>query len=122
MNSDKLTPLEVLQRKKSHLQNQFDVLANVLEADVDYLRCNIGGLLGESAIFAVASKMPPFVQGLIMRGGQEKESSGEPEKFHIMPMLKFLMEGAVNIVPFFMKGKKGIITAFLLRQAKKAFF
>jgi len=122
MNSDKLTPLEVLQRKKSHLQDQFDAIASVLEKDVEYLRCNMGGLLGESAMFAVASKMPPFVQGLIMRGGQEKESSGEAEKLPVMAMLNLLMEGALNVIPFFVRGKKGMITAFLLRQAKRIIF
>jgi hypothetical protein len=125
MNSDSLCLLEILQRQKSQLQQRSNALTGRLEEDFEYLRHNIVFLLGEGAVFAVASKMPPFVQGLmkgLIRGGSVKEFSGELEKSKITVMLKLLMEGAVNIVPFFLKGKKGFVAAFLLKQLKRAFF
>jgi len=121
MNSNNLSPLEVLQKRKNVLQEQYDSLADKLEEDVEYLRRNMVFLLGESALSVVASKMPPFAQGLFS-GGSVKEISGESEKFKMKGLLKLLAEGAINITPFFLRGKKGFIASLLLRQLKKVFF
>jgi len=121
-NSDNLSPLEVLQRQKSHLQERSNALTGSLEEDFEYLRRNVVFLLGESAISAVASKMPPFAQGLLLKGRSAKKNSGVSEKSKITATLKLLTKGAFNILPFFLKGKRGFITAFLLKQVEKVIF
>lgn len=115
MSSTKLTPLEVLQRQKIRLQMKSDALFDILEDNFDYLQHNMGALVGDSAISAVVSKTPPFVQDLLGRG--DRQYGQETGAFS----RQALLDGALDILPMFMKGPKGWIARFLLKQAKNLF-
>jgi hypothetical protein len=120
MKSIKRTPLEVLQKQKVHLQNKSDVLTGALEDRFGYLQQNIASLLSESVVSAAISRMPPFVQNLAKKGDRnEAEESGSSG---IPVYLASLAEGMLEFLPFFLKGKKGLIAGFLLKYVKKIFF
>ena len=117
MSAKKLTPLEILQRRKKRLQIKSDELTGSLEGNLEYLQQHLGTLVGASAMDAVVSKTPPFVQDFLGRGkysGKWKETGS----FNRMALL----EGALDLLPFFIKGTKGWIASLVLDQAKKWFF
>jgi hypothetical protein len=116
MSSTKLTPLEVLQRQKARLQLKSEALIDILEDNFDYLQHNMGALVGDSAVTAVVSKTPPFVQDLLGRGDRY-DNGEEVGAFSRLALL----DGALDIIPMFLKGPKGWITRFALKQAKKFF-
>jgi hypothetical protein len=116
MSSTKLTPLEVLQRQKIRLQTKSDALIDILEDNFDYLQHNMGALVGDSAVSAVVSKTPPFVQDLLGRGDRY-DNGEETSAFSRLALL----DGALDILPMFMKGPKGWIARFVLKQAKNLF-
>jgi hypothetical protein len=115
MSSTKLTPLEVLQRQKLRLQVKSEALTDTLEENLNYLQHNIGALLGNSAVTAVVSKTPPFVQDLLGRG--ERLSDGEQPG-----TLLSIAEAGLDFLPLFLKGPKGFVAKLVLRQLKKIFF
>lgn len=116
MSSTKLTPLEVLQRQKTRLQVKSDALIDILEDNFDYLQHNMGALVGDSAVSAVVSKTPPFVQDLLGRGDRYRDGE-EVGAFSRLALL----DGVLDILPMFMKGPKGWIARFVLKQAKNLF-
>jgi hypothetical protein len=112
MKPTKLTPIEVLQKRKIRLSVKADALQAVLEENLEYLQENFGALIRETTTEALIAKMPPFVQNLIGRGKNNISSS----------QYEGIAEGAIGLVPFFLKGGKGFIVSVLLNQLKKLFF
>jgi hypothetical protein len=113
MSSTKLTPLEVLHRQKARLQLRSDALIEVLEENLEYMRNNMGTIIRNSAMDAVASKTPRIVQSLL---GMKENS--EPGVFH----RSALLEGALDILPFFIRESKGWLIRLALKQVKKWIF
>ena len=111
MSSTKLTPIEVLQKRKNRLSIKADALKYALEDNLAYLQENIVPLISATGTDALIAKMPPFVQNLIgmRRNNDSFQFSG-------------IADGAISLVPFFLKGGKGLIVSFLLKQLKKLFF
>jgi hypothetical protein len=120
MSANKLTPLEVLQKQKIRLQTKSEALADVLEENFDYLHHNIASLLGNSAADAAISKMPPLVQNLLGKRNTEEYEDFEPSQS--TNKLAMLADGALSILPFFMKGPKGFVASFVMKNLKKMFF
>ncbi len=116
MNSTNLSPLENLRRRKVRLSIKSDALVDALEDNFAYLQENIVPLVSKTAMEAVSSKMPPFVQHLIGRKKEREESFCTSSKF------SGIAESAINLIPFFLKGGKGLILTFLLSQLKKRLF
>ena len=65
MSSTKLTPLEILQRKKAHLRLKSDALVEELENDLNYIQHNIGTIIGNTVVETVVSKTPLLVQACL---------------------------------------------------------
>ena len=65
MGLKKLTPLEILQRKKCRLQMKTDDLIGSLEGNYEYLQQNFFPLLSESAASAVMSKLSPAILDIV---------------------------------------------------------
>jgi hypothetical protein len=118
MSLTKLTPSEVLQRQKIRLQVKSDALIGSLEDNFDYLQKHIGSLVSDSALSAVVSKTPPVVQSLFGKRDRDRYPDSESGSFNAASLLA---EGALTIIPLFMKGPKGWIARFLASQAKKLF-
>ena len=112
-----LTPTKALQLKKKRLEAEAEALSNVLESKFDYLQKNLMPLLGSSVLDSVVSKMPPFAQDFIYR-----QEGGNGKKIWVSSVLSGVANGAMDIAPFLLKGKKGLVISFLLQQAKKMFF
>ncbi|MDR1527450.1 MAG: hypothetical protein LBS46_07260 [Dysgonamonadaceae bacterium] len=113
MNATKLTPLEVLHRQKARLQTQSDALMEALEDHLEYLQHNMGTIIGNMAIDAVLSKTPPIVQTFFGRGENPGTSACNGMA---------LMEGALDIIPFFIKEPKRWLVRLVLEQVKKWIF
>lgn len=114
MSSTNLTPIDILRRRKTRLQVKSDALTDILEENFVYLQNNAVSLLTERAVDAFIAKMPPFVQVLFRKESKEEESSS-PFKF------MGLATGALDLLPLFLKGGKGIVASFLIRQLRKFF-
>ena len=111
MSSTKLTPLEVLQRQKASLRLKSDELTEILENDLNYIQRNLRTIVNNTVMEGVVSKTPPLVQSLLGRSknpetGRSNRSSG-------------LITGALDILPFFVKGSKGWMVRLVLNLAKK---
>ncbi|MDR2805647.1 MAG: hypothetical protein LBB85_08425 [Dysgonamonadaceae bacterium] len=113
MKSVKLTPSEVLLRQKIRLQAKSDALIEGLENNLEYLQHNMGALIGQTVRDAVLSKTPPILQSLL-----NKEENSETSVFNRWA----LIEGVLDILPFFIKGSKGWIVRLVLDQVKKWIF
>lgn len=117
MSSINLTPIDILKRRKTRLRVKSDALTDILEENFVYLQNNAVSLISETAVDTFISKMPPFIQNLLGKGSK----SGMCE---MATSSKFsgLAAGAMDIIPLFMKGGKGLLATFLIRQLKKFFF
>jgi hypothetical protein len=117
MSSTKLSPLEVLQKRKLRLKIKSDTLVETLEDNFDYLQQNFMSLLGDSAVSAVVSKAPPFIQNILGSvNRQEATSTG------VVNNLVWLTGKALDVLPFFIKSPKGWIARFVLKQAHNILF
>ena len=113
MSSTKLTPSEVLQRRKACLRLKSKVLTETLENDLDYIQHNMGAIISNSVIDAVASKTHPVVGTLLGRG--KNQGTGGFDRLG-------LIEGALDILPVFIKGSKGWLARLVLHQVGKWIF
>ncbi|MDR0834566.1 MAG: hypothetical protein LBN93_10370 [Candidatus Symbiothrix sp.] len=108
MSTKKLTPLEVLKKQEARLKIGVSALTEVVHEDCRYLYSHIGPLLGDSALDAVSSKMPPIVQSLMNRR-QPWQEQPEPQS-----PLTLLAAGALEIAPFLLGFGKGKVARFAL--------
>ncbi|MDL2222847.1 hypothetical protein LJB98_01970 [Bacteroidales bacterium OttesenSCG-928-M11] len=126
MAANKLTPIEVLQKKKLELTVKSDALVNVLEDNFSYLQENMGSLIIDATVDAATSKLPPFVQNLIgVKHYEEDDDNEEQNNFASTASLsKFegIADMALSVVPIFAKGIKGLLLTFALKKAKDLIF
>ena len=113
MSSTKSTPLEVLQKQKARLHLKSDALIETLENDLDYVQHNMGTIISNSIVDAVLSRTPPLVQSLIGKGKKSEDGA-----FNHLG----IVEGALDILPIFIKGPKGWLVRLALSQLKKWIF
>lgn len=116
MSSTNLTPIDILKRRKTRLQVKSDALTDILEDNFTYLQDNAISLISESAVDTFISKMPPFVQGLLGKGSK-------PTMYDLVSQSKIsdYASGVLELLPLFVKGRKGIIATFLIRKLKNLF-
>jgi hypothetical protein len=129
MKNKKITPLEALDIKRVHLEVKSEALVDSLEKQFDYLQDNAGSLIGETIVDGITSKLPPFLRNLINRYEDKKEEKEFEYDFNDMNFqensgqsqaLSYL-DKALDMVPFFVKGFKGMALSFVLRKALNAF-
>lgn len=117
MSLTNLTPIDILKRRKIRLQVKSDALTDILEENFEYLQNNAVSLVSETAVDTLISKMPPFVQALFGKSSKDAIcETGGSSKF------AGIASGALEFLPLFMKGKKGLIATFIIRQLKKFLF
>jgi hypothetical protein len=117
MSAWKITPSEALQYRKQRLQTESDRLSQRLEENFVYLQQNLAPLLGDSAFTFVVSKTPPFVQDLF-----DRPQTGSFADRLAASNLSAIAEGALDILPFFLKGPKGFVAQLILGFVKRIFF
>ena len=121
MQPKKLTPLEMLQKQKSDLQAKSDELSDSIENHVKYMQQNFAPLLRNSVMESAVSKMPPHLRSLTGNILQkEKKTAKRDSSGHTFDKFaKGIAFGIAEIAPFFLKGKKGALLSFLLKQTVK---
>lgn len=117
MNNKKPSSIEALHKRKIQLQVKSDALTGVLDDNFQYLQDNLGSLLGQATVDAVSSKLPPFVQNLLGKKKETHQTASSPLAMNIHKYGDVIDKG-LDMVPFFMKGAKGVIASFLLKQVK----
>ena len=117
MSSKTLKPIEILQRRKIRLQVKADALTNILEENFVYLQENAVSLVGESTVNILLSKTPSFIQGLF--GRKKDDSTAEIETQSNLLKVNNLVVNVLDVVPFFIRGKKGIIVSLIINLVKK---
>ena len=110
MSKNKLSPLESLRQEKKQLLTQSNQLAGQMEADLQYAQQNWGGLIKNS----VVSKMPPLVQNIL-------NSNDGHANIASLSTWGVVAEEALDLIPYFVRGPKGIIVRFLVKQVQKIF-
>jgi len=118
MKSKKLTPLEILQKQKTDLRKKSYVLSVDIENHTKYLQQHFGPLLRDSMIESAVSKMPPNLQNIVGYFLQ-KENKTCTSNSSLRMITQGIVIGVAEIVPFFIKGKKGAIISILLKQIVK---
>ena len=117
MSSKTLKPIEILQRRKIRLQVKTDALTTILEENFVYLQDNAVSLVGESSVNILISKMPPFVQGLLGRKKSDSIDDLEPQSNTVK--INNLVVNALDVIPFFIRGKKGLMASLMINLVKK---
>jgi len=118
MQSKKLTPLEILQEQKKSLQVKSDELSWAIENHVKYLQQNFTPLLRHSVMESAISKMPPHLRNLTVNLLNKKKKPAT-RGLSGLKIATGITLGIMEITPLFLKGKKGGIISFLLRQITK---
>lgn len=119
MNNRKETPKELLKREKALLEKKSERLVVSIEDTLEYSRDNIGAIIGQTALESVIPMLPPFVQR-ILRGGEctsTKRYREEPTFLSFASLTGIVAE----LLPFFLKGKKGIILSYVLKKLRRFF-
>ena len=94
MQTKKISPLEILQKQKNDLQVKSDELSGKIESNVNYLQKNFVPLLRDNVVESAISKTPhKLIPGIVT--------------------------GIASMVPLFVKGRKGVILSFVLKQIVK---
>jgi len=123
MKLKKLTPLEILQKQKKDLQAKSDELSDSIENRVKYMQQNFAPLLRHSVMVSAVSKMPPHLRNLTgdLLHKEKKTNAMDSSGHTFNKFTKGIALGAAEIAPFFLKGKKGMLISFLLKQTVRLF-
>jgi hypothetical protein len=123
MAAGKLTPLQALERKKVYIRLYSDALVDSLEDNFQYLQENFGSLVGHATVDAAIAKLPPVVQNLLGHGRKDdrKCCRGNQRDSGAARYADYA-DKALDIVPFFAKGAKGMVLTFLLKRVKNMLF
>jgi len=122
MQSKNLTPLEVLQKQKSELQRKSDRLGRTIENNARYLQDNFVPLLRNNLIESAISKAPAPIQNLTGKFLQKNFHNDEESLTQgstIRKVAQGIAVGVSEIVPFFLRGKRGVAISLVLKQIVK---
>ena len=123
--TNKKSAIGLLRTEKVRLQVKADALTFALEENFKYMQDNAGSLLGNTVYNAVEPKLPPFLQGITAsllhkdNGVATKNRCSLPGKKANLASIGAVADQAVDIIPFFLKGTKGIIASFLVKKLLK---
>ncbi|MCL2650937.1 MAG: hypothetical protein FWD60_07940 [Candidatus Azobacteroides sp.] len=116
MKTNKLSAIEKLQIKRACLKAEEQSQWNELNKQVDYLQSHWGSLLINSGIDAVKSNFLGIKNS--RKGRIDSSKNSAVGFFEKHPYISSALIQLVDIVPMFMKGRKAMIAAFVLRSAK----
>jgi hypothetical protein len=122
MQPKRLTPLEMLQKQKNELQRKSDRLGRTIEKNARYLQDNFGPLLRDNLVESAISKMPTPLQNLtdkLLHKDFSQENKTVTQESPVRKTIQGIAVGISEIVPFFLKGKKGVIISMALKQILK---
>lgn len=120
----KKSPVELIRNEKKRLNRESDRLVHSVEVRIKYGRENMTSILGASLLETIYPKLPPFVQRLItgcvsekpVRKGEESPAPGLG-----LNLLGLIPDALLDILPLFVKGRKGIIVTYLLKGLRGLF-
>jgi len=113
----KKTRMELLREEKEVLEIRSEILIHSLGDTLEYSRENIGVILRQSATEAVLPMLPPFVQRII--GAKSLCAEENPLS---TSSVSSLADTVLSVLPFFFRGKKGVVVAFILKKLKSLFW
>jgi hypothetical protein len=108
------TPLEILHEQKTCLQKKSDALADAIENNFNYLQRNSVALLSDAIAVSTLSSMPPFLRNLAANF-LEKKQECNPKSSASRSLIIGIASGLAEVIPLFLKGKKGIIISILVK-------
>ena len=114
----KLTPIQVLERRKIRLRLKSNELEAALEENFIYVQNHAGSLLRDIATATIVSQLPPWLQALT---GQKQKGETQQDESNVSFVAKYaaVADGALDILPLFFKGKKAILISFAVKLARK---
>ena len=127
MQPKKLTPLEILQKQKNELQAKSDELSCNIENRFRYIQQNFSPLLRQSVMDAAVAKLPPQVRNFAGNFLKKKHKVQNEQVTDLQTVkspgigkvLLDVVSGAAEVAPVFLRGKKGMLISFLLKQVIK---
>jgi hypothetical protein len=118
MRKSTSTPLEILHKQKVRLQKKSDVLTDAIESNFKHLQHNSFSLLSDAIATSALSSMPPFLRNLAGNFSQKTQES-DTKSSTSRSLIIGAATGLADLIPFFLKGKKGIIISILLKTLLK---
>jgi hypothetical protein len=106
------TPMELLREEKEMLEMKSKILVRSLDDTLEYSRENIGSILRQSAMEAILPMVPSFIRTMIKRNNCREENRVSQGS------VSFLADTLLELLPLVLRGKKGIIAAFILKKLK----
>ena len=114
----KVTPLEILRKQKNDLQAKSGELTVAIENHLRFLQEHFIPLLRNSVMKSAVSKMPRPLRNIASNFlPQEKKAAKQDSS--VYKVAQSFVIGIAEIIPFFLKGKKGMIISILLKQVFK---
>jgi len=108
--------MELLREEKEMLEIKSEILVHSLDDTLEYSRKNIGSILRKSAIGAILPMFPSFIRTMVERNDCREESRVSQSP------VSFFADTLLGLLPFVLRGKKGIIAAFILKKLKNKFW
>jgi len=112
----------MLQKQKMDLQAQSTELCGRIEYQFKYLQQNMAPLLRESVMKSAVSKLPSSLRNLtgnFLHTEEKEKKTVVTENFSARKVIRGIAIGLTDIVPLFLKGKKGVILSIVLNQVVK---
>lgn len=119
MKTNKETsPMDLLRLRKAHLDYRSEKITNSLLYKLEYGQENLSSILNLTLLEIVYPKLPVFLQKIIACKMENPDSNTNALKSGLMDIIS---RGIFDLLPFFLKGNKGILISFLLRNLKVFF-
>ena len=114
--TNKLTPIQVLERRKIRLQLRSNELESVLEENFIYMRNHAGFLLRDAAMAVIVSQLPLWLQKLMGRKSKEEDQEGaEQSEISFIAKYTEIIDSALDLFQVFFKGKKLVAATLAIR-------
>jgi|GEM_PF-2342953 len=117
--NNKISPTEQLRMDRLRLQVEANTYAEALDKHVDYLQNNVGRLIANTAVNALAEKLPPSVRQFLPASLTSSVPAKQAVPHEEHSFLNLATDQAIDIIPMIFKGAKPVIIVFLLKQLKK---
>ena len=110
--------------QKIRLRAESDKYLQIMDSQWEYLQNNFGSLLIGMASNAVKSKMPVAMQRLLpaFEINDEQNKNKDSNVPVIMSFAEAIADQALEAIPFFFKGIKPAVIAYVLRKIKELIF
>jgi len=139
MQTNELTPLEIIRKQKAELRDKSGALAKSIENRTKYVQKHFAPLIRDSVVESAVSKMPTPLRGIAGSLYGKRQKSDVPDidehqgmqdmmdiplnqgnsDLTIPKLIQGAAIGVTEIAPFLLRGKKGMLISFLLKQIGK---